>query len=179
MLPKKKELFKLFKTSTPSLNKIAKLSKANYYSNFFEENKKKLNNVRLAIKEIININEKAPQKIQNINNNWKLIINHKNVANTFNNLFVDKSKQIGSTIAKKHKKHQDCLLNPVVSTFHLDLTNTEEVQSYTNIYKNNKSTGHSIIPNKRFKQFKKPPSEPLTLLINLTFSEANSQQFLK
>ena len=69
MLPKKKELFKLFKTSTPSLNKIAKLSKANYYSNFFEENKKKLNNVRLAIKEIININEKAPQKIQNINNN--------------------------------------------------------------------------------------------------------------
>ena len=50
------------------MNKITKLSKANYYSEFFEENKKKLNKI-LRLKEIININKKTPPKIQNINNN--------------------------------------------------------------------------------------------------------------
>ena len=30
---------------------------------------------------MININKKTPQKIQNINNNEKLITNHKNIAN--------------------------------------------------------------------------------------------------
>ena len=59
-----------------------------------------------------------------------------------------------------HKKHQDYLLNPIVSTFLLDPTKTEEVQSYINTLKNKKSTGPSSILNKLFKQFKKPLSEP-------------------
>ena len=50
-----------------------------------------------------------------------------NIANTFNNFFVDVSKQIDSNMVKTHNKYQDCLLNPVVNTFHLDPTNTEEV----------------------------------------------------
>ena len=62
-----------------------------------------------------------------------------------------------------HKKYQDHLPNPVVNTFHLDATNTEEVQSYIKTLKNNKSSGPSSIPNKLFKQFKKSLSEPLTL----------------
>ena len=116
---------------------------------------------------------------QNINNNTKLITNHKNRANTFNNFFIDIPKQIDSNMVKTYRKYQDYLLNPVVHTFHLEVvytfhldpTNTEEVQSYINTLKNNKSTGPLIIPNKLFKQFKKPLSDPLTLLINLTFSD--------
>ena len=102
------------------------------------------------------------------NYSGKLITNHKNIANTFNNFSVDIPKQIDSNIVKTHKNYQDYLLNPVVSTFHLDSTNTEEVQSYINTLKNNKITGPSSIPSKLFKQFKKPLSKPLTLLINLT-----------
>ena len=33
-------------------------------------------------------------------------------------------------MVKIHKRYQDYLPNPVVNTFHLDLTMTEEVQSY-------------------------------------------------
>ena len=43
----------------------------------------------------------------------------------------------------------------------------------------NKSTGPSSIPNKLFKQFKKPLSEPLTLLIKLIFSEGKFPSILK
>ena len=72
---------------------------------------------------------KLPPKIQNINYNRKLITNHKSIANTLNNFFVDIPKQIDSNMAKTHKKHQDYLIKPVLNTFYLDPTNTEEVQS--------------------------------------------------
>ena len=82
-------------------------------------------------------------------------------------------------MAKTNEKYQDYLLSPVLNIFHLDPTNTEEVQSYINFLKNNKSTGPWSIPNKLFKQFKKPLSEPLTFLINLAFSEDKFPSILK
>ena len=107
----------LFKTYRNNLNKITKLSKANYYGKVWE-----------GIKEIINIKKNSP-KIQNINNNRKLITNHKIIANTFNNVFVDVPKAIDNNMVKRHKKYQDYLCNPVVNTFHLDPTTKEKVQS--------------------------------------------------
>ena len=74
---KKEKLYELFKTYKNSLNKITKLSKANYYCKIFEENKRKLNKVWQLIKEIIDIGKKNAQKIQNINENRKFITNHK------------------------------------------------------------------------------------------------------
>ena len=125
------------------------------------------------------MNKKTPPKIQNVNNNGKPITNHKNIANTFNNLFVNIPKQMDSNTVKTHKKYQDYLLNTVVNTFHLDQTNTEEVQSYINTLKNSKSTGPWSLRNKLFKQVKKPLSKPLTLLINLTFSEGKLPSIIK
>ena len=55
---KKEELQNLFKSYRNFLNKIARLSKANHYKNFFEDNKNKLNKVWVGIKEIINTNKK-------------------------------------------------------------------------------------------------------------------------
>ena len=138
-----------------------------------------MNKVWQGIKEIININKKTPQNIQNINNDRKLITNHKNTANNFNEFFCDIPKRIEKQIRETRRKYQDYLLNPVVNTFHLDPTNPEEVQSYIKTLKNNKSIGHSSIPNKLFKQFKKPLSEPLTRLINLTFAEGKFPAILK
>ena len=54
-------------------------------------------------------------------------------------------KQMDSNMVKTHKKYQDYLCNPVVNTFHLDPTSTEEVQFYVMTLKNNKSTGPSNI----------------------------------
>ena len=74
---KKEKLYELFKAYRNSLNKITKLSKSNYYYEFFEENKRKLNKVWQGIKEMIDISKKNSQKIQNIYGNGKLITNHK------------------------------------------------------------------------------------------------------
>ena len=53
------------------------------------------------------------------------------------------------------------------------------MKSYINTLKNNKSTVPSSIPKKLFKQVKKPLSDPVTLLINLTFSEGKFPSILK
>ena len=53
----------MFQSYSNSLNKIARLSKANHYKTFFEDNKNKLNKVWAGIKEIININKKTPSEL--------------------------------------------------------------------------------------------------------------------
>ena len=55
--------------------------------NFSKKTRKNLNKVWQRIKEIININKKLLQKIQN-NKIGKVIVNHKNIANTFNNFLL-------------------------------------------------------------------------------------------
>ena len=85
---KREEFHNLFKSYRNFLNKIARLSKANYYKTFSEDNKNKLNKVWEGIKEIININKKNTQKIRNINNNGKLITEKKQIANIFNHFFL-------------------------------------------------------------------------------------------
>ena len=57
---KKEELHNLFKSYGNSLNKLARLSKANHYKTFFEDSKNKPNKVWEGIKEVINIDKKHP-----------------------------------------------------------------------------------------------------------------------
>ena len=59
----KEELHNVLKFYRYFLNKIARLSKANHYKTFFEDDKNKLNKVLAGIKEIININKKTPRKL--------------------------------------------------------------------------------------------------------------------
>ena len=132
-----------------------------------------------GIKGITDISKNNTQRIQNINDNAKLITNHKKIANTFNKFFCHISKQIENKIVETHKNCQDYLLNHIESAFNLDPESTEEVQSYIKILKNNKSTSLSSMPKKLFKQFIKPFSELLKLPINLTFSEGKFTAIFK
>ena len=129
----------------------------------FEENKRKLNKVWQGIKEIIDFSKKNTQKMQNINDNGKLITNHKKIAYTFNTFFCDIPKQTLNKIVGTHKHYQVNLINPIENTFYLDPTSTVKAQLYIKTLKNNKNGGSSSIPNKLLKHFKKALSEPLTL----------------
>ena len=100
---KKEELHNPFKSYRNSLNKIARLSEANHYKTFFEDNKNKLIKVWGGIKEIINVNKKATQQIRNINNNGKLITEKKQIANIFNHFFCNIPKQIEKGIIPTQK----------------------------------------------------------------------------
>ena len=178
MLQKKKELRNLFKSYRNYLTKLARLSKANHYKTFFQDNKNKLNKVWAGIKEIININKKNTQQIRNINNNEKLIIEKKQIANTFNHFFCNILKQIEKGIPTQNT-YDDFLTNPIEQSFKFDLTSDEEIITYIKSLKKNKSNGPFSISNTLFKKFKTPLSTPLTLLINLTFTKEKLPDILK
>ena len=63
----------LFKSYRNSVNKIARLRKANHYKNFFEDNKNKLNRYQRDYQH----QQKNTQQIRSINNNGKLITEKK------------------------------------------------------------------------------------------------------
>ena len=100
MLEKEKNCLNSLKFIKIPRTKLLNKVKQTIISTFLKKTIKKLNKVWQGIKEIININKTTPPKIQSINNNGKLITNHKNIANTFNNFFVDLPKQIESNIVK-------------------------------------------------------------------------------
>ena len=116
-------MYNLFKSYRNSLNKIARLSKANHYKTFFEDNKNKLNKVWEGIKEIININKKTTQRIRNINR--KLITEKNQIASIFNHFFCNIPNQIGKGIIPTQKTYDDYLTNPIKQSFEFDLTSDE------------------------------------------------------
>ena len=66
--------------------------------------------------------------MQNINDNGKLITNHKEIAKTLDQFFCDipKNKKIENKILGTHKSYQDYLINPIENIFNLDPTNTSQ-----------------------------------------------------
>ena len=107
ILQKKEEFHNLFKSNRNFLNKIARLSKANHYKTFSEDNKNKLNKVWEGIKEIININKKDTRQIRNINSNGKLTV--------FNHFFCNIPEQIRlleKGIIPTQKTYDHFLTNP-------------------------------------------------------------------
>ena len=123
-------------------------SKKKYFANFFEKNKKKTTEVWKGIKSLVNIKSanRSSYKLLDANNN--LISNQKQMANIFNNYFVN----IGSNIAKKIpnaksgnikdylkfiKSGKTLFLVPVVS---------QEVEKIIDSLDINKSTGPNSIP---------------------------------
>ena len=121
----------------------------------------------------------ATQQIRNINNNGKLITEKKQIANIFNHFFCNIPKQIEKSIIPTQKAYDDFLANPIEQSFKFDLTSDEEIITYIKTLKNNKSNGPFSISNKLFKRFMKPLSAPLTLLINLTFTQGKFPDILK
>ena len=119
--------------------------------------------------------QKSKEQIRNINNNEKLIIEKKQIANMFYHFFCNIPKQIEKGIIRTQKTYE-FLTNPLEKSFKFDLTSDEEIITYFQTLKNN---GSISISNKLFKKFKKPLSTPLNLLINLTFTKVKFPNSLK
>ena len=73
------------------------------------------------------------------------------------------------------------IFSQILQNNHLNLTEllTKKLLHTSKHLKKNKSNGTFSISNKLFKRFKKPVSAPLTLLINLTFTQGKFPDILK
>ena len=130
MLQKKEELHNLFKSYRNFLNKIARLSKANYYKTFSEDNKNKLIKFGKVSKRLSTSTKKNTRQIRNISSNGKLITEKKQIVKLFNHFFCNIPEQIEKGIIPTQKRYDHFLTNPIKQSFKFNLTSDEEIITY-------------------------------------------------
>ena len=160
----KTDLHNKFKNYRNYLNKITRLSKANHYRKFFEENKKNMLKTWNGIKQVINIDKKSTQKINCIRDGNFYIHDAKQIAKMFNNHFSQVGQKLEKSIRPTKKKYDDYLNERVENSFIIEPTNNDKVLSVIKQFKNGKATG----PNSLNIIFLKL-GEPLALLFNMSF----------
>ena len=159
-----------FKNYRNHLNKITRLSKANHYRNFFEENKKNMLKTRNGIKQVINIDKKSTQKINCITNENLYIHDAKQMAKMFNNHFSQVGQKLEKSIRPTNKKYDDYLNERVENSFITEPANNDEVLSVIKQFKNGKATGPNRLNTILMRKCAKEIGEPLALLFNMSFS---------
>ncbi|MCH2406285.1 MAG: hypothetical protein MK200_08855, partial [Nitrosopumilus sp.] len=77
-----------------SVNRDIKTSKKEYYSRYFEKCKTNMKKTWKGINELISNNRKSPLSISQINHNKSIINDPDQIANTFNNFFVNVGRNV-------------------------------------------------------------------------------------
>ena len=98
------------------MNKITRLSKANHYRHFFEENKKNMLKIRNGIKQLTNIDKKSTQKVNCIRDENLYIHDAKQMVEMFNNHFSQVGQKLEKIIRPINRNYDD-YLNERVGNF--------------------------------------------------------------
>ena len=169
----KAEIFSSYKHHRNQLVEIIKLSKKNYYQNYFTENNKNLRKVWKGIKEIINIKTKSHDLPSCLTINNSNITDPLQISNQFNSYF----STIAENILKERKFHgnkifSDFLPDPFPNNITDDFppTDENEISDLISQLKSNKGTGPNSIPTQILHLIKLEIAKPLASIINMSFS---------
>ena len=176
---KREELVNKVKTYKKYILHLTRESKANHLNNFFLENKLNLFKTWEGIRKIINITRKGSKEINCIQIDNKTINNPTKTANNFNNHSTSIAEKIEDSLVKSKFNYSKYLSNPNKYSFFIKPANAEEVPCEITKLKNNKSIGPCIIPLKFLKLFKTTLSEPISLIVNISFSTGTFPSTLK
>ena len=165
-------------------NKITDMkrnSKTKYFKEFFDKNRKKTNEIWKGIKSLVNIKSayNSSYKLLDANNN--LISNQQQMANIFNNYFVN----VGYNIEKKISKPKNGNISDYLNNVNCDKTLflvpvvSHEIVKVIDSLDINKSTGPNSIPVYILKILKPFFSDWLAKLINLSFETSVFPDILK
>ena len=137
--------------------------------NFLNKKKNDLKKTWIGIKEIISDKQQNKHVISCIQNKDKLITDTKEIANTFNNFFIDIPKKIDEKIIKTNTSIYKYLQEPNLNSFYFTPTTPDEIQKIISKMDHKKAIGPYSIPTKILKLIKKEISVPLSSIINLSF----------
>lgn len=159
--------FKLYRNK---LNHLLKLSKSQYYNDYFNVNISDSKRVWKGIRQLIILKPRI------ISRPTKLLIDNcevcepKSIANAFNNYFANIGNNLAGNIPKVNKCPSDYLTSPLCNSFYLFPTTSMEIEQEISQLNVNKSTGPFSIPVKVLKCLGSVLSRPLEIVFNHTFS---------
>ena len=148
---------------------LCRISKKNYYQNYFSKYTNNLKETWKGIKKLINLDKKNNITPTSLMVDNKMISNQKEVANEFNNYFSTIASKLRGKINKKNHSFTSYLHNRNDNTFVLHPIAKEEVINVIDKLDSAKGTGPHSIPTDILKFIKFIISESLSDIINLSF----------
>ena len=161
----KEDYFKMYKELRNKILTKCRNSKKTYFQNFFFKNANNLKNMWTGINSLINVNNNIKQQPTSLLIKNKLISDHKEVAETFNNYF--------SSVASHHygQDYSSYLNNRNAHNFFISPTEKIELIDIINTFSITKATGPHSIPSDISHLIKLNVVEPLESIINLSFGK--------
>ena len=146
-----------------------KLTKRQYYNQYFLENTYDSKRIWKGIKQIIHFKPQASQKFIRIVDNNNEISDPKLIANAFNKYFGNIGNNLASSIPDVHKTPSDYLNTPTCNSFFISPTTSQEIENEISYLKIGKATGPYSIPIDVLKILKSVVSKPLESIFNASF----------
>ena len=131
------------------LNHLIRKSKSNYFKSYFERFRENSKKIWTGINKILNKTFSTTQSIV-LNQNGKIISNKKNVADEFNNFFINVSQNL-SKKNKKSTKNPLAYIQKATKSLLLSLITKDEVEKTINALDSKKASGVYGIPIKMVK----------------------------
>ena len=142
-------LYKKFRNRVVSENQKSKIQ---YYDSYFQQNKGNVKNLWTGIKEIINTKSKSSlQTTSQLILGGKTYNDLQQMANIFNNSFVNVPNQVCSKIPGTQKSPLDFLKQRTTDSIFLQPIIYTEIEDIISRLQNGKSTGPFSIPLKLLK----------------------------
>ena len=158
--------FKLYRNK---LNHLLKLSKLQYYNNYFLNNVKDIKKIWNGIKQIIHFKPSTNQRTIKIATNNNVITDPHMIADAFNNFFANIGKDLACSIPNVEMSPLEYLKIPLCNSFFIFPTTAEEIETEITKLKSSKAAGPFSIPVIILKILKTVISKPLEVLFNASF----------
>ena len=163
----------VYKKYKNKLNHVIRLSKKNYYEQELIKYKHDSKMMWKTLNELINRKTKKKEISNEFidSNSTNSIINPKEIANKFNNYFINIGPNLAKEITHTRKSNfSKYLTGNYLNSMFLDPITEIEVENEIHDLDSNKSPGYDGFNAKIFKQVGKVISKPLTHIFNLTFT---------
>ena len=145
-------------------------SRISYYNKYFTEHKNNMKMLWSGIRSIINVKNARLNNILQIVQDGKIISNLKEIAQSFNQYFVNVASNIDKDIPRTKKCPFDYLGNRSSASFFVSPTDRNEVKNIISQLQTGKSVGPNSIPINLLKMLSPVIVSPLVILINKSFS---------
>ena len=158
-----------FKMYRNKLSHLLKISKKQYYSDYFLDCAGDGKKIWKGIRQIVRCKATTGQKFIKIVENEKEISNPIELANKFNHYFANIGTDTTSKIPEVSKDPLQYLNQPVLHSFFVSPTSTKEIETVIGNLKSGKAVGPSSLPVDILKLLKSVVSELLEFIFNASF----------
>ena len=161
-----KRIYVLFRNA---INRDINDAKKSYWTSYFDQSKNDMKKTWKGIRQIVNIKNPSISNTTQINLNGTNLTDPTQIANAFNNLFVNVGSNTGRSIPISFKKPATHLKNRIPLDFIIAHTSDDEILKIILSLDESKSNGPSSIPGRLLKTAAPYIILPLCKLINFSF----------